>query len=143
MPEQTSKSKSGVFILACSGPSGVGQLANRAAVELTQAGLGQMLNLAGIAAHRNTFVQSAQELAHKMVVMDGCSVGCAKGVLDHLHIPVETYLVLTDLGIEKSEELDPRKEDIEKVKSAFKEILPRLQAGLPAAAPKCLCAEEW
>ena len=39
-----------VMILACSGASNVGQLANRAALELTQEGLGNMSCLAAWAA---------------------------------------------------------------------------------------------
>jgi uncharacterized metal-binding protein len=37
-----------VMILACSGGSNVGQLANQAAVELTQEGFGKMFCLAGV-----------------------------------------------------------------------------------------------
>jgi uncharacterized metal-binding protein len=40
-----------VMILACSGGSNVGQLANQAAVELTQEGFGKMYCLAGIGGH--------------------------------------------------------------------------------------------
>lgn len=132
-----------LVVLPCSGPCNVGQLANQAAVDLTRAGHGMMFNLPGLAAHRPMFVQAAQELARNMVVVDGCSVGCARSVIEHLHIPVATYLVLTDLGIEKSEDLDLRQEDLTKVKTALMELAPRVEAGLPAEKPKCLCAEEW
>lgn len=143
MAEQSSKASTTVYILSCSGPSGLGQTAHRAAVELTREGLGQMLNLAGIAGHRGTFLDSARELGPGMVVLDGCPVACAKSVVDHLGIHGYTHLTLTDLGIPKSEELDPSKGDVEKVKSAFQHIHARLEAGLPGALPKCLCAEEW
>jgi uncharacterized metal-binding protein len=132
-----------LVVLPCSGPCNVGQLANQAAVDLTRAGHGMMFNLPGLAAHRPLFVQAAQEMARNMVVVDGCSVGCARSVVEHLGIPVGTFLVLTDLGIEKSDELVVRPEDLAKVKNALMELAPRVEAGLPAEKPKCLCAEEW
>ena len=90
-------------ILPCSGPCNVGQLANQAAVELTREGLATMLNLPAMVAHRPMFVQAAEEMGRFMMVVDGCSVGCAWSVIEHLKtIPVQTYVVLTDLGIEKA-----------------------------------------
>ncbi len=47
------------LILACSGGSNVGQLANQAAVELTQEGFGKLFCLAGVGAQLSGFVQSA------------------------------------------------------------------------------------
>lgn len=59
------------MILACSGGSNVGQLPNHAAVELTKEGFGKMFCLAGIG---------------------GCSVGCAKAILEKAEVPLKTYL---------------------------------------------------
>lgn len=143
MSEQSPSALKHLFVLPCSGPCNVGQLANQAAVELTQEGLGTMFNLPGLAAHRPIFVQAAQELARTMVVVDGCSVGCARSVVEHLHIPVGTYVVVTDLGMDKSDDLNLVKEDLTKVKNALKEFAPRVEAGLSPEKPKCLCAEEW
>ncbi|HAM51722.1 MAG TPA: zinc-binding protein [Nitrospiraceae bacterium] len=115
---------SNVMILACSGGSNVGQLSNRAAVELTVEGGGKMFCLAGIGGQLSGFVQSARDVPD-MVAIDGCSVGCAKAILEKAQVPMKTYLVLTDLGIEKNKDFDLKSEDILKVKDAVKEALVR------------------
>jgi uncharacterized metal-binding protein len=107
------------MILACSGGSNVGQLSNRAAVELTQEGYGKMYCLAGIGGHLDGFVQSAMDVP-QMVAIDGCAMGCAKGILEHARIPLKGYLVVTDLGIEKSKNFALKSEDVEKLKAAVK-----------------------
>jgi len=110
-----------IMILACSGGSNVGQLANRVAVELTQEGIGKMFCLAGIGGHLSGFVQSARDVP-QMVAVDGCSVGCAKAILEHAEIPIKDYLVLTDLGMEKNKNFDLKADEIQKVKDAVKEV---------------------
>ena len=122
-----------VMILACSGGSNVGQLSNQAAVELTQEGFGKMHCLAGIGGHLSGFVQSAKEIP-QMVAIDGCSVGCAKAILDHAEIPVKNYLVVTDLGIEKDQIFYLKKEEVQKIKEAVRDACDRDQPGLPKAA---------
>jgi len=107
------------MILACSGGSNVGQLSNQAAVELAQEGFGKMFCLAGIGGQLSGFVQSARDVP-EMVVIDGCSVGCAKACLDQAEVPVGNYLVLTDLGIEKNKDFNLRRDEIDRVKQAVK-----------------------
>lgn len=111
-----------VMILACSGGSNVGQLSNGAAVELTREGVGKMFCLAGIGGQLSGFVQSARDV-ERMVVIDGCSLGCAKACLENAQVPMKTYLVLTDLGIEKNKDFDLKAEEVLKVKEAVKEAL--------------------
>lgn len=110
-----------VMILACSGGSNVGQLANQAAVELTQEGFGKMYCLAGIGGHLGGFVQSAKDVS-EMVVIDGCPTCCSKAILEHAEVPIKSYLILTDLGIEKNKDFDLKKEDLNKVKDAVKGV---------------------
>ena len=63
MPEETCCAPARrCMILACSGGSNVGQLSNRAAVELTKEGFGLMYCLAGIGAAMSGFVQSAKDV---------------------------------------------------------------------------------
>jgi uncharacterized metal-binding protein len=111
------------MILACSGGSNVGQLSNQAAVELTQEGFGRLSCLAGVGARLSGFVQSAKDITG-LVVIDGCEVGCAKGVLEQAGVPLRGYLVITALGIAKNKDMNLRREDIEQVKEAAR----RLQA---------------
>jgi uncharacterized metal-binding protein len=114
------------MLLSCSGGSNVGQLANQAAVELTQEGFGKMTCLAGIGAHLNGFVHSAQK-ATELIVIDGCEIGCSKGIIQHTEVPLVNYLVLTDIGIEKNKNLNLTREDINKVKEAVKTVFQKIE----------------
>jgi len=119
MAEDCCVTNGNVMILTCSGGSNVGQLSNRAAVELTQEGFGKMFCLAGIGGHLGGFVQSAKDVP-RMVAVDGCEVGCAKAVLEHAEIPSKNYLVITDLGFEKNKDFNLKEDDIQTVKDAVR-----------------------
>lgn len=110
------------MILACSGGSNVGQISNTAAIELTQEGFGKMFCLAGIGGNISGFVQSARDVDH-LIVMDGCSVGCARTILENAGIKAAHYLVLTDLGIDKNKNFDLDRTQVDRVKTAAKEQL--------------------
>jgi uncharacterized metal-binding protein len=127
-----------VMILACSGGSNVGQLANQAAVELTREGFGKMFCLAGVGGHLGGFLQSARDVA-QMVVIDGCEVGCAKTILEHAGIPMKIYLVLTGLGIKKNKEFDLKREEIDKVKDAVKKSCGEFLLAQSAAGTAAIC----
>jgi len=114
-------SDNNVMILACSGGSNVGQLSNRAAVELTQEGFGKMFCLAGIDGNLSGFIQSARDVP-SMVAIDGCAVGCAKAILTNAQVPNPNYLVLTDLGIEKNKNFNLDAADVQTVKEAVKNL---------------------
>ncbi len=110
------------MILACSGASNVGQLSNQAALELTKEGFGSMYCLAGIGAAISGFVQSARDV-DEMVVIDGCPIGCARGVLKQQGVSERNYLVVTDLGFKKSKKFDLDPLAVKKVKDAVREML--------------------
>jgi uncharacterized metal-binding protein len=105
------------MILACSGGSNVGQLSNRAAVELTQEGFGKMYCLAGIGGRLKGFVRSAKDVP-VIAAIDGCRVGCAQAILKNADISSYTHIVLTDLGIEKNKNFDLSDENLMRVKEA-------------------------
>jgi uncharacterized metal-binding protein len=109
------------MILACAGASNVGQISNQAAVELTQEGFGKLFCLAGIGARLSGFVQSAKDIP-QLVVIDGCEVACAKGVLEQAGVPVRGYLLITDLGIEKNKDLSPVPAEVHRVKQAIRDL---------------------
>ena len=115
-------SGSNVMILACSGGSNVGQLSNQAAVELTREGFGKMFCLAGIGGELSGFVQSARDIP-QMIAIDGCSIGCAKACLEKAHVPLKSYLVLTDLGLEKNKDLTLNRKKSLMVKEAVRQAL--------------------
>ena len=111
-----------VMLLACSGGCNVGQLSNQAAIELNQEGVGKMLCLAGIGGQLEGFVQSARDVP-QMVVIDGCSLGCARATLGQAQVPMKTYVVVTDLGIEKNKDFALKIDEIRRVKEAVKGAL--------------------
>ena len=124
MADEHCKAGGEIMILACSGGSNVGQLSNQAAVELTREGFGKMFCMTGIGAELGGFVKSARDIP-QMVAIDGCSIGCAKACLDKAAVPLTSYLVLTDLGIEKNKDLDLKPEEIARVKEAVRQALSR------------------
>jgi len=115
------------MILACSGGSNLGQLANQAAVELAREGFGKMFCLAGIGGHLSGFVQSAKDVP-ALVAIDGCPVGCAKKILEHAEVPLGAYLTISDLGIEKNTNTNRKPDEIARVKAAVKEVCSQQQA---------------
>jgi len=103
-----------VVVLPCSGGSNVGQLSNAAAVKMTQAGVASMFCLAGIGGHISGMIASCKG-ADEIIVIDGCSVACAKKTLEHAEIPIAKYIVVTELGIEKNKNFDLNESDIAKI----------------------------
>jgi len=124
------------MILSCSGCSNVGQIANQCAVDLTKEGFGKMACLAGVGAHLSGFVQSAKDVS-QMVAIDGCSVGCAKGILEQADVPLKAYVVLTDLGIEKNKDLNLKQKDINRAKEAIKQACSRAKPKGEEPARSC------
>lgn len=110
--------KSKPLVLPCAGAANVGQLSNQAALELVNEGYCRPFCLAAIGAHKKGYVRTAKE-ASLRVVIDGCSVGCAKGILEQENIAPDVYVIIADLGIDKA--MVPIKaEDVEAVKIAVK-----------------------
>lgn len=89
------------LMLACAGIANVGQFSNQAAVELVREGYCRPFCLAAIGAHRKGYIRAVQK-AESTIVIDGCDVGCAKGILEQENITPGLYIVITGLGIEKS-----------------------------------------
>jgi uncharacterized metal-binding protein len=109
-----------IMIVACSGASNLGQLSNQAAVELTREGFGKMFCLVAVGAHLENFVQAAKD-AGNLVAIDGCAVDCARHILDHAEVPAYAYVILYDLGIEKTKNTVLIPSEVEKVKAAVKD----------------------
>jgi len=108
-----------VKIVACSGASNVGQIANQAAIDLAKAKVGGFFCLAGVGAHIKGMVKSGKE-ADLVVAIDGCPVQCAAKTLQHAEIEPAIQVIVTDLGIEKSHDIAVTEKEcsavIEKVK---------------------------
>ena len=116
-----------VLLFPCSGDSNVGQIANAAAVKLTQEGKGRMYCLAGLGGDVSGIVESTMS-APVRVVIDGCPVGCGTATLRRLGLEPEVMLVVTELGIEKNKNFDLPAEDIERTSEALgKQIAAQLR----------------
>ncbi len=57
-----------------------------------------------------------------MVVIDGCEVGCAKGVLEQAGVLLRSYLVITEMGICKNKDMHLQRKEIDRVKQAVQDL---------------------
>lgn len=127
------------MLLPCSGASNTGQLANRAAVELTREGVGKMFCLAGIGGRLSGFIQSAKD-TESVLVIDGCRMACGRAVLQSAGIQEFKHLVVTDYGVERENGFDLNDEDVDMIKEAVKNEITASQSS--PAAPRisgCCC----
>lgn len=108
-----------IMILSCSGGTREGQLANRAARELTGEGTGRMFCLAGIAAHISGFMVSAKD-TEQIVVIDGCDHVCAGTLLKNQGLRFTEHVTVSSLDIGKADgaHLDP--DDVAVIKHAVR-----------------------
>jgi len=102
------------MLLACSGGSNVGQIANETAKALDQLGQGRMYCAVGVAAQLPSFVQNAREAAVR-VAIDGCTVQCVKKALEAAELRADVEIIVTDLGIKKGHHFNYTQEQIAQV----------------------------
>jgi uncharacterized metal-binding protein len=133
MADECCVPKGNVMILACSGGSNVGQLANQAAVELTLEGFGKMYCLAGVGGLLSGFVQSAKD-APQMLAIDGCAIGCARSILENADVALKGYVVVTELGIEKNHDFALKEKELRLIKEAARQACPPEARILPPEA---------
>ena len=88
------------LIYACSGAADVGQISDLVARKLAKEGIGKMTCLAGLGAHLTNFIESASSVDENIAI-DGCQVACARKVLEHIGVPLESF-ILTEMGLEKA-----------------------------------------
>ena len=103
-----------ILMFSCAGSSNVGQIANQAAVRLTQEGIGRYFCLAGIGGHVSGMIESTKA-GRMLVAIDGCPVACAKKTLEHAGFNIDEYVQVADLGIEKNHNFDLDLLDVGKV----------------------------
>ncbi len=88
------------LIFACSGCADVGEVADRAARQMTKDGIGKMFCLAGIGG-RVPGIMKMTESASKILAIDGCDLDCVKKCLNLAGFETFTQIRVTDLGMEK------------------------------------------
>ncbi|MCX6687139.1 MAG: putative zinc-binding protein [Methanoregula sp.] len=112
------------IIYSCSGiGSNVGQLANAAACRLTLEGFGSGSCLAGLGGNVDKLISTGRE-ADERVVIDGCPVACAKKIMDISGLPINRYVMITELGIEKTPGPVFNEKDVQTVIDAVKNVVP-------------------
>lgn len=109
------------LIFACSGAADVGEIADRAARQLTRDGVGKMYCLAGVGGGIEPIVETTRS-AEELLVIDGCPVACAKKLLEKAGITGYRYLQVVDLGYEKGK-APANEESITAVVGAAKDIV--------------------
>jgi uncharacterized metal-binding protein len=104
------------LVFPCAGGSNVGQISNAAALELDRTGKARLYCLAGVAAHIDGMVASAQ--GARAIAIDGCNTACARKALEHAGVQVERAIIITDLGIAKNHVFSWSQAEIEQTLSA-------------------------
>ncbi|CCK82103.1 putative zinc-binding protein [Desulfobacula toluolica] len=124
-----------IMIFACSGASNLGQLANQAAVELTQEGFGKMFCLAQIGANIGKYVQSAKVM-DEIVVIDGCEKACGKTVLENALMHMKKHIVISRLGIKEKNNFFNNPDDLAALKHKVKLAFPYpIKVTFPSSTP--------
>lgn len=117
--KKSSGMKKSTLIFACSGLSNTGKLTMQAASTLA---FRQPNMYRAVAALKGTeSVEDALSEGFRVLVLNGCEDRCATKKLDEAGIQAETYLMVTELGIEKTKPSDIKPEYIEKIIRAVKE----------------------
>ena len=102
------------LIFCCSGASNVGILSFQAAIRLAQEEFGVFSCIAGIGSKNPPMIRAAKS-AGERVVIDGCPIGCARKIMEMNQIPVDRYVIATELAIDKTHDFDIENSDIESV----------------------------
>ena len=103
----------GSLIFCCSGASKVGVLSFQRS-GWPQEGFEAFSRIAGIGSRNPPMIRKAK-LACERVVIDGCPSGCGRKIMEMNQIPVDRYIMVTELGIDKTHEFDIENSDIETV----------------------------
>ena len=123
MSQENSCSCSGgpKLIFACSGAADVGEIADKAARQLTKDGVGKMFCTAGIGG-RVGGIMKTTESADRILAIDGCQLNCAKNTLEQAGFNKFRHLQVADTGLEKGKS-PATEENIAKVVDRGKEML--------------------
>jgi len=89
-----------ILVLACSGGSDVGELADRTARALKKDNAAKMYCLAGVGGQLPSMVKTAKS-ADALLAIDGCPQNCAAQCLKNAGIDAFAHLRLADMGLEK------------------------------------------
>jgi len=117
--ESTVGRRKNTLIFACSGLSNTGKLTIQAASALA---FRRPDMYRAAAAHKGVdAVEDAMSEGFRILALDGCTDHCATKKLDEAGLKADVYMMVTDLGIEKTRPSDVKPEHIDKIIRAIKE----------------------
>lgn len=105
-----------LMIFPCAGACNVGQLANDLAKKMGIDGIGKMACIAAVGAGGMMAINAAKG-TKIILAIDGCPVGCAKKILDKAGVPPTLQVLVTDIGMKKTDELTYSTEEFEKART--------------------------
>ncbi|MFB9056134.1 putative zinc-binding protein [Mariniflexile ostreae] len=104
------KQKKLPIIYSCSGCSNVAQLANDIALKINAEGIAEMSCIAGVGGKVKSLVKKAQS-NNPIVVIDGCTLQCAKACLEGIAVKPTEHIILTDYNFKKEKNSKMNLED--------------------------------
>ncbi len=107
------------LIFTCAGAAYSGQVSNRAGVNLTQDGVGNLFCAAAVAAEIPDKLERARN-AGKRVVIDGCEDHCARKIIEKAGLPVDLHLDVSMIGISKKPDKPEIINDAKRVADALR-----------------------
>ncbi len=117
--ENPSGKRRSTLIFACSGLSNTGKLTMQAASALA---FRRQDMYRAAAAHKGVdAAEAAVSEGFRILALDGCTDRCATKKLDEAGLKADVYMMVTELGIEKTRPSDVKPEYIEKIIRAIKE----------------------
>ncbi len=116
---QKASRKRRTFIFACSGLSNTGKLTMQAASALA---FRRHDMYRAAAAHKGVdAVEDAIADGFRILTLDGCTDHCATKKLEEAGLKADIYIMVTELGIEKTVPSDVKPEYIEKIMRAIRD----------------------
>ena len=120
MADSCSCSAAPKLIFSCSGAADVGEVADRAARNLTRAGVGKMYCLAGIGGGIPSIIEQTGA-ASALLAIDGCPTACASASLKKAGFEKFSRIQLADLGLNKGA-APASPENVERVMAAARAL---------------------
>lgn len=117
--ENVSRIRKNTLIFACSGLSNTGQLTMQAASTLAFRRSDMYI---AVAAQKGVdTVKDAASEGFRILALDGCTDRCATKRLNEVGMRADIYLMVTELGIEKTKPSDVKPEYVEIIIRAIRE----------------------
>lgn len=121
MSESCSCSAAPKLIFSCSGAADVGEVADRAARQLTREGVGRMYCLGGLGGDIPNIIDTTR-MASAILAIDGCPTACASATLKRTGFSDFAQLQLAAIGINKGTS-PATPENIERVVAAARGLI--------------------